>query len=554
MRKILTFCVLVVAISSVSFAQVIPQRIYVEPQIQIGDTLPDAEDAFNGLKYIDTSSGAILKYFYGDEWLPVTGATSIYNGTIVSQVQLITSPVFKVSLDTTYLKFPTNFPLNEQVKEMWVYFDGDEADIQTDISFDLVDTDDVSLLAPGSISTKYFSFSYFDIADVDVAVRIRFLYTDTTSETEFLEITNSDVANGVSVIGYDDSVTAYPNVYYEKREDPMIITVEDEGVAFYATSEYGRYYGAAEGSTVWDYELTNAILGYFTINTLSSGFIFDVSSASATSHVMKIEDTLETSFVITSQGSVGLDLASKIYQVDDDNTFLRWTHVPPPDIPLLAEYGSVVIDKEDGYGGIWWKGSGTEDIGWFGLKRWNDGTSEWVRTMTDSSDSQWSFSKIRLSGTDGHITPGVGVREVEDGTPHMFYWSGLVEHGDLEAAATSNAIVVATLPAKAVLNYALLEVVESAMFTDTYDVSVGVSGGYVDIIAAVDGKAAVGTVYGISDAHRGSTLPDADMYAFEIFSTSSTTDIYMLANGNATNIDEATAGEWKLTLVYSMLP
>lgn len=186
----------------------------------------------------------------------------------------------------------------------------------------------------------------------------------------------------------------------------------------------------------------------------------------------------------------------------------------------------------------------------------NDGLTSEPLDVFDGSGNQ---SPLQLSTTDIAsttiaLTAGASVAESADGYLVTGAWAGNLDYTDFSAAATINDITLVTLPAKAQLMSLYMVSVTPATFSDTYTLSVGSSSPYDQIILDSDGKAAANTVYGDSDLERGADLPDADHMASKLYSYTSTQVITVRADGNATNLDQASAGEWRFILVYTVLP
>lgn len=185
----------------------------------------------------------------------------------------------------------------------------------------------------------------------------------------------------------------------------------------------------------------------------------------------------------------------------------------------------------------------------------NDGLTSALKTLTSGSGG---VSTLRLSTTDVAsaaigLTAGASVTENSDGYLTTGSWSGTIGYSDFSTAATTNDVTLVTLPANALLQYMILVVDTPATFADTYILSIGSSGSYDQIITDSDGKAAADTVYGDSDLERGSDLPDADHMGSKLYSYTATQAITIRADGNATNLDQASAGEWTVHVVYVVM-
>jgi hypothetical protein len=198
---------------------------------------------------------------------------------------------------------------------------------------------------------------------------------------------------------------------------------------------------------------------------------------------------------------------------------------------------------------------------WFGANETDfDAGIKLYTTSEGTTASNYTFPPA--AGSLTFSPPSYPTAGTDSATTKTVTWGILSQafhftHDDYAVAAHTHDELIVTLPAKTVLVSAQILITEQATFTDTLVISLGSTAAtYDQIILDSDLKVSANTIYGDVDGERGADLPDANMLGFKMYSYTATQDIYAHIDGNATNLNDAsaTAGEFDVILTWMSLP
>ena len=162
-----------------------------------------------------------------------------------------------------------------------------------------------------------------------------------------------------------------------------------------------------------------------------------------------------------------------------------------------------------------------------------------------------------LKTESGLLAAGGTVTESNDGQLQTFTWKGVVDFGDLSTAGLTVDLATVTLPAKAVLHNAYLVInvvpVGVATFTMSLD-SDGAGGQDVLITSADQVGGSINTVFGDADGEIGTDLDSDTSDSNKLYSYTAVQALTIRATSTVQNLDQLSAGQWTVILMYSVLP
>jgi hypothetical protein len=179
-------------------------------------------------------------------------------------------------------------------------------------------------------------------------------------------------------------------------------------------------------------------------------------------------------------------------------------------------------------------------------------------SVTDMSNCTYASGTVSiagsfplgLSGLD--ITNGTMTRELAAGVKTVltsFTWTNAMVTA---LATTAGDIKVATLPAKTMVQGAIVVITGAAVGPTTVTVACGrTSATYIDYVVASDAKAAANTIYGDANAEKGTGLASS---ALDIPSYTATTDVFCHFVSTGANLSTVTGSTGRVILMTTLLP